>query len=84
MLTAWAFLLIGRLPARGRWLVGIVAIASCVAYSSLMSAGRVAVLRESLPPAAGAWLPNAAFVAALILLSRRTPNARTTNDGISL
>jgi lipopolysaccharide export LptBFGC system permease protein LptF len=60
VLSAWAFLLIGRLPARGRWLLGIVAIASCVAYWSLVSAGRMAVMRETLPPVAGAWLANAA------------------------
>jgi hypothetical protein len=82
VLTAWAFLLIGRLPARGRWLLGIVAIASCVAYSSLMSAGREASLREMLPPIAGAWLPNAAFMGALILLARRTSNDERRTAGV--
>jgi lipopolysaccharide export LptBFGC system permease protein LptF len=66
--------LIPRLPKK-RWLVGIVAIASCVAYYALHEGGHAAVLRETLPPGAGAWLPNAAFVSAIIvLLARRTPN----------
>jgi hypothetical protein len=80
VLTAWAFLVVGRLPTRGRWLLGIVATASCVGYFLLMDAGRVAVGYERLPPIAGAWLPNAAIVAALILLARRTSNPRTTNQ----
>jgi hypothetical protein len=42
VLTGWAFLLLGRLSDRGRWLLGIVAIASCVAYVLLMVTGRVA------------------------------------------
>ena len=81
VLTAWAFLLIGRLPNRGRWLFGIVAIASCVAYASFEGAGRMAVFRETLPPAAGAWLPNSVFAAAIILLGLRSALAepRTTN-----
>jgi lipopolysaccharide export LptBFGC system permease protein LptF len=66
--------LIGRLSTRGRWLLGVLAIASCVAYWLLMDAGRVAVIHERLLPTAGAWLPNATFIAAVILLSRRTPN----------
>jgi Lipopolysaccharide export system permease LptF/LptG len=83
VLTSWAFLVVARLPNR-RLVVGIVAIASCVAYYSLMGAGQFAVLRESLPPAAGAWLPNAAFVAALILLPRRTPNDERRTAAASL
>jgi lipopolysaccharide export LptBFGC system permease protein LptF len=74
VLSAWAFLLLGRLPSAGRWLPGIVAIASCVAYALLMDTGRLAVSREILPPFAGAWLPNIVFVAAMMLLSRRTSN----------
>jgi hypothetical protein len=82
VLTAWAFLLIGRLPTRGRWPLGIVAVASCVAYSILMSNGRYAVFDEMLPPTVGAWLPNLVFVAAIVLLVRRTPNVRTTNGNL--
>ena len=74
VLTAWAFLLIGRLPMRGRWRPGIVAVASCVAYYALMSSGRAAVLDKAFPPIAGAWLPDLVFVAAILLLARRTPN----------
>jgi lipopolysaccharide export LptBFGC system permease protein LptF len=73
VLTAWAFLLIGRLPGGRRWLPGIVAIASCVAYALLMDTGRAAVNSGTLPPIAGAWLPNGAFVGALILLAGHTP-----------
>jgi hypothetical protein len=87
VLTAWAFLLIGRLPHGGRWLPGIVAIASCVAYALLMDTGRRAGVFETLPPIAGAWLPNAVFVAAILLLTRRTSNehepTRTTNGALS-
>jgi hypothetical protein len=74
VLTAWAFLLIGRLPRDGRWLPGIVAIATCVAYALLMDTGRRARGFETLPPIAGAWLPNAVFVTAIVLMSRRTSN----------
>jgi hypothetical protein len=80
VLTGWAFLLLGRLPDRGRWLLGMVAIASCVAYGSLVSAGRMATVRYTLPPMAGAWLPNTIFVAAIILLGFRSAlERRTTN-----
>ena len=74
VLTAWAFLLVGRLPTRGRFLLGIVAVASCVAYYFMMSSGRAAVLNETLPPIVGAWLPNIVFGAVIVLLSRPTPN----------
>ncbi len=71
----WALLLIARVPNR-RWVLGITAAASCVGYYALMAAGRFSVFRETLPPMAGAWIPNAAFVAAaLMLVARRTSNA---------
>jgi Lipopolysaccharide export system permease LptF/LptG len=75
VLTAWAFLLVGRLPTRGRFLLGIVAVASCVAYYFTMSSGRAAVLYKTIPPIVGAWLPNIVFVVAIVLLPRRTTNA---------
>jgi Lipopolysaccharide export system permease LptF/LptG len=75
VLTAWAFLLVGRLPTRGRFLLGIVAVASCVAYYFTMSSGRAAVLYKTIPPIAGAWLPNIVVVVAIVLLPRRTTNA---------
>ena len=78
VLSMWAFLVVARLP-NSRWVLGIVAAATCVAYVQLMFSGRVAVIRYGQPPIAGAWLANAAFVAALVLLARRTSNARTTN-----
>lgn len=84
VLTAWAFLLIGSLHTRRRWPLAIVAVASCVAYYALVDGGRVAVLYKTLPPIAGAWLPNAAFIAALVLLTGRTTNARTTNGTLSV
>jgi hypothetical protein len=77
VLTAWAFLLIGRIPTRGRWPLGIVAIASCVAYWLLIDVGRVAVIYGKLPATAGAWLPNAAFLTAIALLSRRTAHGQS-------
>ena len=87
VLTAWAFLLLRRLPSGGRWLPGIVAIASCVAYALLMDTGRLAVSIETIPPIAGAWMPNAVFVAAMILLTGRTSNdrepTRTPNGALS-
>jgi hypothetical protein len=71
----WGLLLIARVPNR-RWVLGVTALASCVGYYALMDAGRFAVLREALPPMAGAWIPNAAFVAAaLLLVARRTSSA---------
>ena len=82
VLTSWAFLVVTRLPNR-RWVVGLVAIASCVAYYTLMSTGHGAVLRRALPPIAGAWLPNAAFVAAIALLTRRTPNDERRTASVS-
>ena len=78
VLTAWAFLLIGRLPPRGRWLLGIVAVASCVAYFALMDSGRVAVFDQTLPPMAGAWLPNLASSSRQSFCSGSLP--RTPND----
>jgi hypothetical protein len=84
VMAGWALLLIARLPTRSRWLLRIIAIASCVAYASLMSTGRNAVFRETLPPIAGAWLPNAAFVAAFVLLARRTPNDERRTEAASL
>jgi hypothetical protein len=78
VLTAWALLVAARLPSR-RTIVGIVAIASSVAYFTLVWTGYFAVLRRGLPPMAGAWLANAVFVAALMLLTRRTSNPRTPN-----
>ena len=84
VLMSWAFLVVAHLPNR-RWVVGIVAIASCVAYYDLMWTGYSTVLRRMLSPIAGAWLPNSTFVvASLILLLRRTPNARTTNGTLSV
>ena len=86
VLTFWAFLLMARLPSR-RSLVGIVAIASCVSYYALMDSGRYAVSRDTLPPIAGAWLPNGVFLLAIVLLTRRTSNdreaTRTTNGALS-
>jgi hypothetical protein len=87
VLTAWALLLHARLAWRGRWLMGIVAIASSVAYYTLMTSGRSAVIRNLLPPMVGGWLPVIVFGAAIILLARRTSNeyelTRTTNGGLS-
>jgi lipopolysaccharide export LptBFGC system permease protein LptF len=81
VLAAWALLIVPRLPDR-RWVAGIVAVASSVGYYTLIDAGRVGVINGALPPIAGAWLANAAFVAALVLLARRTSNARTTNGAV--
>jgi hypothetical protein len=75
--TRWsAFALVKALA-----LFGWTRFAPCVAYSSLEGAGRMAVFRETLPPAAGAWLPNTVFVAAIILLGFRSAvdESRTTN-----
>ena len=86
VLTAWGFLVAARLPSR-RTIVGLVAIASCVAYFTLVWTGYLAVLRRGLPPVVGAWLANAVFIAAIVLLTRRTPNedepTRTTNGMLS-
>jgi lipopolysaccharide export LptBFGC system permease protein LptF len=83
VLSAWALLLIGRLAARSRVLLGIVTVASFFAYTALIGSGRVAVFSKALPPIVGAWLPNLVFVAAMILLARRTSHehepTRTTN-----
>jgi lipopolysaccharide export LptBFGC system permease protein LptF len=49
-----------------------------------VSAGRDAVFRETLPPIAGAWLPNAAFVVAIVLLTRRMPNDGRRTASVSL
>jgi lipopolysaccharide export LptBFGC system permease protein LptF len=88
VMTAWALLLHARLAGRSRWLMGVVAVASCVAYYSLMLSGGFAVLRSILPPFAGGWLPHIVFGAAIILLSRPTSNdrapARTTNGMAAL
>ena len=84
VMTAWAFLLIGRLPTRGRWLPGIVAVASCFGYAALMDGGRVAVSYKTLPPVAAAWLANGAFVAAIVLLTRRTPNDERRTASVPL
>jgi lipopolysaccharide export LptBFGC system permease protein LptF len=43
----------------------------------------MAVMRYGQPPMAGAWLPNAVFLAALILLVRRTSTPRATNGTLS-
>jgi hypothetical protein len=86
VLTAWAFLVSARLPRR-RTTIGIVAAASCVAYFTLVWTGYFSVLRRGLPPVAGAWLANAAFVTAMLLLARRTSNdrepTRTPNGALS-
>jgi Lipopolysaccharide export system permease LptF/LptG len=73
VLALWALILVPRLPNQ-RLVIGVVAIASCVAHYNLMWTGHGAVLRETLPPIAGAWLPTLVFVAAILLLARRTPN----------
>jgi lipopolysaccharide export LptBFGC system permease protein LptF len=73
VMAAWALVVAARIPDR-RWVVGLVAIATCLGYVVLMLAGRSWVVRYGQPPIAGAWLPNAAILAALILLARRTPN----------
>jgi len=73
--SLWGLLLIARVPNR-RWVLGITAAASCVGSYALMDAGRGAALRETLSPMAGAWIPNAAFIAAtLMLVARQTSNA---------
>ena len=86
VLTAWALLVAARLPRR-RTTIGIVAAASCVAYFTLVWTGYFAVLRRGLTPIAGAWLANAAFVTAMLLLARRTSSdrepTRTTNGALS-
>jgi hypothetical protein len=82
VLTGWAFLVVGRL-SNSRWVLGVVAVATYVAYVLLMVSGRMAVMRYGQPPMAGAWLPNAVFLAALILLVRRTSTPRATNGTLS-
>jgi Lipopolysaccharide export system permease LptF/LptG len=73
VLTLWSLILVPRLP-NNRLVMGVVSIASCVAYYFLMGSGRAAVLYGTLPPVAGVWLPNIAFLLAIVLVTRRTPN----------
>ena len=71
VIVMWALLLIGR-GARQRWLLALAAFATCAGYYGLMTAGRAAVFGGLLPPMAGAWIANLAFMAITIRLAATT------------
>ena len=74
VVVMWALLLLGR-GARQRWLLALAAFATCAGYAGLMTAGRFAVFRGMLPPMAGAWIANLAFMAITIRLAATTDRA---------
>lgn len=71
---ALALFVLCAMPRRriGRSVLGVVAVAICLAYYALLFAGEVFGRQGTLPAFAAAWLPNVVFVggsAALLILA---------------
>jgi hypothetical protein len=81
VVVMWALLLLGR-GFRQRWLLALVAFATCAGYAGLMNAGRAAALSGTLPPMAGAWIANLAFMAITIRLAATTVVPRLTTGNV--
>jgi hypothetical protein len=67
-----------RREAAGIPAVSVIALTSCFAYYWLLSVARHALpYGDRLPPPVAAWLPNLAFLAMALLLSRRSAAMQT-------